>query len=80
MQKWEYRIFSAQTPGGKIGDARYGLDGKCFQYDCGHPTDEDFPKQRFIVEMLNKLGSEGWELITRADDYDSFVFKRPISN
>jgi hypothetical protein len=65
MQKWEYLFINADGDGG-VWKPRKVNDKELPNWKTGES----------LVLYANRLGKEGWELITAKGDY--LVFKRPI--
>lgn len=65
MQKWEYLRFQF------MGNY-YDVNGVEFR------VEETGNRPKLLVELLNQLGKDGWELISTDVDSEGYLFKRPV--
>ena len=73
MQKWEYLTYQfciGHKPEG------YRINGELFERTFDHKALTD--NLKFDQAMLNKLGEQGWELVSQTDG-EVYYFKRPKS-
>lgn len=65
MPKWEYYVLQNTASPTVVGVFGYTPDGKRLRFSEQSGTTE-------LVKVLNKLGSEGWEVISNAaEGYNS---------
>jgi hypothetical protein len=50
---------------------------KTFEYEEIEPPQRGFPNREHLLDLLNKMGKDGWELVHFGDVI--MIFKREIS-
>jgi hypothetical protein len=92
MQKWEYlNIYSERgdfvvgnSQGEYFGDEDYKEIDPKGRRAPGEMWRPDIPRTRFLVGLLNKLGSEGWEAVGNVNSGQLLgiylILKRPASS
>jgi len=69
MRRWEYRTVWFDAP---------GITGKRSVRDSALPKDIKLSGDYSIVDYLNKLGEEGWEVIQiHQPSWTQYFLKRP---